>query len=278
MRQQERRDANMNQEDFHALSAKDIKDLFREEVPFEYVRWAQEDNRKAVQQLAASYMRKQERLLKDKLHSDEMYLYEKSFYEEEKFLVAGVDEVGRGPIAGPVTVAAVILPQMLYIPGLNDSKKLSPKKRDKLYDIIMQEAVSVSVVSLSPEVIDKLNIYEATKQAMYEALLTLDVSPEAVLVDAMPLKELPVPVESIVKGDSKSASIAAASVVAKVTRDRYMESMEDVYPGFGFAEHKGYYTALHKEAIEDLGITPIHRKSFEPIRTIVGWDGLDEVD
>ena len=266
----------MTKEEFHTLSAKELQGLFQEEVPLEYITWAQEDSRKSVQQLSASYMRKQEKLLKDKLHSDEMYSYEKSFYEEGKFLVAGVDEVGRGPIAGPVTVAAVILPPMFYVPGLNDSKKLTPKKRDELYDIIMKEAVAVSIVSLPPEEIDRINIYEATKQAMYQALMGLSVSPEAVLVDAMPLKDLPVPVESIIKGVSKSASIAAASVVAKVTRDRYMESMDEVYPGFGFGEHKGYYTALHKEAIEDMGITPIHRKSFEPIRTIVGWDGEDD--
>ncbi|MDU3276392.1 MAG: ribonuclease HII, partial [Veillonella sp.] len=169
------------------------------------------------------------------------------------------------------TVAAVILPPMTLIPGLNDSKKLTEEKRETLYDIIMKEAVAVSCISYGPEKIDELNIYEATRQAMYEAIRTLSVPAEAVVADAMKLPDLTIPVESIIKGDSKSANIAAASIIAKVTRDRYMKSLDDEYPGYGFGIHKGYYTELHKEAVEQQGVTPLHRKSFEPIKSIVRW-------
>ena len=157
---------------------------------------------------------------------------------------------------------------MTLIPGLNDSKKLTEEKRETLYDIIMDEAVAVSCISYGPEKIDELNIYEATRQAMYEAIRTLSVPAEAVVADAMKLPDLRIPVESIIKGDSKSANIAAASIIAKVTRDRYMKSLDDEFPGYGFGIHKGYYTELHKEAIEQQGVTPLHRKSFEPIKSL----------
>lgn len=261
----------MEKHDFKELSAKAIKELFIGEVPIEYLLWAQEDERKSVRSAGEIYIRKQRKILVEQQRLDTMYEYEKSFYEDKLYHIAGVDEVGRGPIAGPVTVAAVILPPLTMIEGLNDSKKVSPEKRELLYDVIMEVAVSVSCVSLSPDVIDELNIYEATKKAMYMAVDRLNVPAEAVLVDAMKLGKLTIPVESIIKGDSKSASIAAASIIAKVTRDRYMASMEDVYPGFGFGIHKGYYTEFHKEAIENLGVTPIHRKSFEPIKSIVSF-------
>ena len=148
---------------------------------------------------------------------------------------------------------------------------LTEEKRETLYDIIMDEAVAVSCISYGPEKIDELNIYEATRQAMYEAIRTLSVPAEAVVADAMKLPDLRIPVESIIKGDSKSANIAAASIIAKVTRDRYMKSLDDEFPGYGFGIHKGYYTELHKEAIEQQGVTPLHRKSFEPIKSIVRW-------
>lgn len=259
----------MEKQEFKELSAQMIKNLFVGEVPVEYLLWAQEDERKSVRLAGEVYIRKQRKILLEQQRLETMYDYEKSFYEENIYHVAGVDEVGRGPIAGPVTVAAVILPPLTLLSGLNDSKKITPEKRNQLYDEIMKVAVAVSCVSLDPEVIDELNIYEATKKAMYMAVEQLKMPAEAVLVDAMKLPKLTVPVESIIKGDAKSASIAAASIIAKVTRDRYMDTMEEEYPGFGFNLHKGYYTEVHKQAIEDLGITPIHRKSFEPIRSIV---------
>ncbi len=259
----------MLQSEFEKLTAKEIKELLTGEVDFENLMWAQSDARTSVRKLADAYVMRQKKKLLEQKRLERLYEYEESFYEEGMYRVAGVDEVGRGPIAGPVTVAAVILPPNTFIEGINDSKKLSPKKREALYDQIMAEAISVSCISYGREIIDELNIYNATRKAMYEAIATLDVPAEAVLVDAMPLPELAVPVQSLVKGDSKSISIAAASIVAKVTRDRYMESLEEEYPGFGFAIHKGYYTELHREAIENLGITPLHRHSFEPIKSIV---------
>lgn len=261
----------MTQEEFHKLKVGQIKELLDGSVEFDYLLWAQEDSRSSVKKLAQAYVMRQKKVLLEKQRLDALYAYEGSFYEEGLYNVAGVDEVGRGPIAGPVTVAAVILPPNLFLSGLNDSKKLSPHKRDALYDQIMAEAIAVSCISYGPEIIDRLNIYHATRQAMYEAINSLKVKAEAVLVDAMPLPNLEVPVESLIKGDSKSASIAAASIIAKVTRDRYMESLEDEYPGYGFAVHKGYYTALHREALENQGVTPLHRKSFEPVKTMVGF-------
>lgn len=253
------------------LKVQDIKALFETDKALDILPLAQADSRSSVQKLAAAYIKRQEKELQEQQRLMGMYDYEGIFYDQDLYHVAGVDEVGRGPIAGPVTVAAVILPPMTLIPGLNDSKKLTEEKREALYDIIMKEAVAVSCVSYGPEKIDELNIYEATHQAMYEAVRILSVPAEAVVVDAMKLPDLTVPVESIIKGDSKSANIAAASIIAKVTRDRYMKSLDAEYPGYGFGIHKGYYTELHKEAVEQQGVTPLHRKSFEPIKSIVGW-------
>lgn len=260
----------MLKSEFSQLKVKDIKELLSGTVDFEDLMWAQEDERSSVRKLAVAYVMRQKKVLEEQQRIEKMYDYEGMFYEDGLYHVAGVDEVGRGPIAGPVTVAAVILPPHTFIGGLNDSKKLSEQKREALYDEIMEKAITVSCVSYGPEKIDELNIYEATRQAMYEAIRTLAVPAEAVVADAMKLPDLTIPVESIIKGDSKSANIAAASIIAKVTRDRYMASLEDEYPGYGFAIHKGYYTDLHKDAIELQGVTPLHRKSFEPVKSIVG--------
>ena len=246
----------MDKDIFSKLKVADIKALFQTEQALEILSFAQEDTRSSVQKLAASYIKRQEKELKEQQRLMGMYDYEGMFYDQGIYHVAGVDEVGRGPIAGPVTVAAVILTPMTLIPGLNDSKKLTEEKREALYDIIMDEAVAVSCISYGPEKIDELNIYEATRQAMYEAIRTLSVPAEAVVADAMKLPDLTIPVESI---------------ITKVTRDRYMKSLDDEFPGYGFGIHKGYYTELHKEAIEQQGVTPLHRKSFEPIKSIVRW-------
>ncbi len=261
----------MLKSEFDKLTVKEIKKLLTGTIDFDYLLWAQEDSRSSVRKLADAYVIRQKKLLLETQRIEQLYDYEGIFYEEGLYHVAGVDEVGRGPIAGPVTVAAVILPPHTIIMGLNDSKKLSHQKREELYVQIMNQAIAVSCVSYGPEQIDELNIYEATKKAMYEAIHTLSVPAEAVLVDAMKLPDLTIPVESIIKGDSKSANIAAASIIAKVTRDRYMASLDEEYPGFGFSIHKGYYTELHKEAIELQGVTPLHRRSFEPIKSITNW-------
>ncbi|MBR3718912.1 MAG: ribonuclease HII, partial [Firmicutes bacterium] len=177
--------------------------------------------------------------------------------------VAGVDEVGRGPLAGPVVVAAVILPQDFDVLGVDDSKKLSPKKRDELFAVIKERAIAWSIGWVSPEKIDEVNILEATKLAMAQAVNGLAVKPDHVLIDGnFTVRALPLPQTAIVKGDANSTSIAAASILAKVTRDRYMEEMALQYPGYAFESNKGYGTKAHYEGLKALGPCPIHRKTF----------------
>lgn len=195
-----------------------------------------------------------------------LYQYEEQLEDLGIKYIAGVDEVGRGPLAGPVVVAAVILPLNLRIKGINDSKKLSLKKRNELYKIILNEALAVNVSFIDERVIDEINIYEATKKGMLEAISGLKIKPEHVLIDAMPLRELTIAHTSIIHGDALSASIGAASIIAKVTRDEYMDKMDIKYPNYGFKHHKGYCTKEHLEALEKYGPCEIHRKSFAPVK------------
>ena len=190
------------------------------------------------------------------------YLIEKEIIESGKKIVAGVDEAGRGPLAGPVCAAAVILPVDLEIEGLNDSKKLSEKKREKIYDIIIDKAVAYDIQLVDNEVIDEINILQADYVAMRIALSQLSVTPDVLLNDAVIIPEVDIKQEKIIKGDAKSVSIAAASIIAKVTRDRYMVEMDEKYPGYGFAKNKGYGSAAHIEAIKTNGPCEIHRRSF----------------
>lgn len=200
------------------------------------------------------------KLQKEKDRIRAMSEYELRFADCE--YICGIDEVGRGPFAGPVMAGAVILPKDEEILYLNDSKKLSAKKRDELYDIICEKAVAWSVARVEPECIDEINILQATFEAMREAVSKLAVRPDILLVDAVHIPDLDIPQESIVKGDAKSVSIAAASIVAKVTRDRIMEEYAGKYPGYGFEKNMGYGTAEHRQALKELGPTPIHRRSF----------------
>lgn len=195
-----------------------------------------------------------------------LYQYEEQLEDLGIKYIAGVDEVGRGPLAGPVVVAAVILPLNLRIKGINDSKKLSLKKRNELYKIILNEALAVNVSFIDERVIDEINIYEATKKGMLEAISGLKIKPEHVLIDAMPLRELAIAHTSIIHGDALSASIGAASIIAKVSRDEYMDKMDIKYPNYGFKHHKGYCTKEHLEALEKYGPCEIHRKSFAPVK------------
>lgn len=176
--------------------------------------------------------------------------------------IAGVDEAGRGPLAGPVAAAAVILDPGRPILGLNDSKKLSEMKRECLYDQIQDQALAWSVVLVDAAEIDRINILQATKQAMRQAIAGLSLTPDLLLIDAVELDQIRGDVWPIIKGDAKSNSIAAASILAKVTRDRLMHQLDTVYPGYGFARHKGYGTAQHYDAIRQFGLTPIHRLTF----------------
>jgi ribonuclease HII len=180
--------------------------------------------------------------------------------------IAGIDEAGRGPLAGPVVAAAVILPPGVLIDGVNDSKKLSPEKREHLFDVIMQQAVSVGIGMGAPDLIDRINILQATRYAMLEAVSQITPPPDYILIDGISTIESPIPQKTIKKGDSLSLSIAAASIIAKVTRDRLMRALDNQYPGYGFAGHKGYGSALHLEAIRRLGPSPVHRLTFGGVR------------
>jgi ribonuclease HII len=187
---------------------------------------------------------------------------EKEYIDKGYKVICGVDEAGRGPLAGPVYAAAVILPHDAQIVGLNDSKKLSEKKRDELYDLIIDVAVSYAIASASNEEIDNLNILNATYLAMNRAIKSLHIKPDFALIDGNLNKGIDVKSECIIGGDSKAASIAAASILAKVSRDRYMIKFDEKYPQYCFKKHKGYGTKLHYEKLQEFGISDIHRKTF----------------
>lgn len=187
---------------------------------------------------------------------------EDKLYSEGYNFVCGVDEAGRGPLCGPVVAAAVILPKDEYIEGVNDSKKLTEKKREKLYDDIMKRAVAASIGISDVDVIEKVNILNATKLAMKQAIEKLSMKPDYVLIDGNQMIDINIKAETVVSGDAKSLSIAAASIIAKVTRDRMLIEFDKKYPEYGFAKHKGYGTKSHIEAIQKYGLTDIHRPSF----------------
>jgi len=207
-------------------------------------------------------MTKQERTEKLRERLIAMSAYENALRENGARYIAGVDEVGRGPLAGPVVTAAVILPADFDVLGIDDSKKLSEKKREELFEQIKERAVAWAIGLREPARIDEINILEATKEAMADAILGLSVEPDHILIDALTLPGVPIPQTGIVKGDAKSVSIAAASILAKVTRDRMMVAYDAEYPGYGFAQNKGYGTAAHYAGLKTLGLTPIHRRSF----------------
>ena len=218
------------------------------------------DERSGVKAVLNSYRKKQEKLAKERVRLEEMRSYEHRY--ERYGYVCGIDEAGRGPLAGPVVAGAVILPEDCEILWLNDSKQLSEKKREALYDEIMEKALAVSVGMASPARIDEINILQATYEAMREAIKGLGVQPGLLLNDAVTIPGIEIPQIPIVKGDAKSVSIAAASILAKVTRDHMMMEYDEIYPGYGFGKHKGYGTKAHIEALKTLGPCPIHRRSF----------------
>ena len=205
--------------------------------------------------------RAEEKLAKERARTEAMKEYEYRFWKDHD-LIAGIDEVGRGPFAGPVYAAAVILPRDEEILYLNDSKKLSEKKREELYDVIMEKAVAVGIGWRDNNRIDEINILQATYEAMRDAVNNLKIKPDMLLNDAVIIPMIDIEQVGIEKGDAKSVSIAAASIVAKVTRDRYMTELDKEYPGYGFAKNKGYGTAEHIRALKELGPTKVHRRSF----------------
>ena len=193
-----------------------------------------------------------------KLKEIEKELYGKGFQK-----ICGIDEAGRGPLAGPVVVAGVIMPQNSMIEGVNDSKKISEKKREKLYDFIIEEAISYAIAVIGQDVIDEINILNETKQGVTKVIEELEVKPDLIVVDALThINTKGIPYDSMIKGDAKCYNIAAASILAKVTRDRIMRQWDEIYPQYGFIAHKGYGTAKHIAMIKEYGLSPIHRKSF----------------
>lgn len=225
------------------------------------------DGRAGVQAAISKRKRELQKQVDEDLRLEKMLAYEKELYTQGIQLIAGVDEVGRGPLAGPVVAAAVILPKACKIPGLNDSKKIPKSKHKEIYEAVLQNAIAIGIGVKDNHVIDQVNIYEATKLAMMEAIGQLDPQPQHLLIDAMKL-DLPISQTSIIKGDANSLSIAAASIVAKVTRDQMMEEFDREYPGYDFAQNAGYGTAKHLAGLDKLGVTPIHRHSFEPIKSM----------
>lgn len=229
------------------------------------------DGRAGVQAAISKRKRELQKQVEEDLRLEKMLAYEKELYAQGIQLIAGVDEVGRGPLAGPVVAAAVILPENCKIPGLNDSKKIPKSKHQAIYQAVLDQALSVGIGVKDNQVIDQVNIYEATKLAMLEAIQELDQQPQHLLIDAMKL-DLPISQTSIIKGDANSLSIAAASVVAKVTRDQMMAAYDQEYPGYDFGQNAGYGTSKHLEGLEKYGVTPIHRRSFEPIKSMTNFD------
>ncbi len=201
-----------------------------------------------------------------------LWIYEKELYKNNINFIGGVDEVGRGPLIGNVVAACCVLPKNFKLEGLNDSKKLSEKKRNEYYDYIIKNCVAYGIGEVGPEEIDKINIYEASRKAMMIAIQKVreQINLEHVLVDAMPLPNLDIPHTPIIKGDAKSISIAAASVIAKVTRDRQMYELDNKYPLYGFKSHKGYPTKKHVEAINKYGLIDGYRKTYKPVKNLIG--------
>lgn len=218
------------------------------------------DNRAGVVSLISKYKKQEEKLEEEKKRIENMSIYERKYADFQ--YICGIDEVGRGPLAGPVVAGAVILPKDCDILYLNDSKKLSEKMREVLYDEIMDKAVATGIGIVGPGRIDEINILQATYEAMRMAIDNLKVRPDLLLNDAVTIPQVDIKQVPIIKGDAKSISIAAASIIAKVTRDRLMVQYEEVLPGYGFASNKGYGSATHIQAIQELGATPIHRQSF----------------
>ena len=223
------------------------------------------DMRKGVQTALKSCQKRIEKEQKRAEHFIEMQYYEKLAYQEGASFIAGVDEVGRGPLAGPVVAAAVILPKNIEDLGFDDSKKLSASKREEIYRLIQEKAIAIGIGIVDADIIDQVNIYQASRLAMQQAVSELKIQPDYLLIDAMKI-DVNTPQIGIIKGDAKSISIAAASIVAKQVRDQMMQEFDELYPGYDFSNNAGYGTPKHLEGLKSKGICPIHRKTFAPIK------------
>jgi ribonuclease HII len=248
----------------------ELKQLFKDgEINEKEIALLQSDERKGVQTLLKSYERQKQHLQQLEEKFTAMTEYERKGYANGNTYIAGIDEAGRGPLAGPVVAAAVILPEHFKLLGLNDSKLLKETTRDKFFDIIKAQAVSYGIAVIDNEQIDRINIFEATKQAMYQAVRQLDPVPDHLLVDAVCLDRLPCTSEVMTKADQKSVTVAAASILAKVTRDRLMKQIHQEYPIYGFASNMGYGTKQHLDMLMQHGGSPYHRKSYAPVRNAI---------
>lgn len=257
--------------DFSCLSKEEINSFLEKQkrsfnTEAEFLPMLAQDTRKTVQNLVKNYEKWLDKAKKEKERLQSLYSYETKLLEKGYKLIAGVDEAGRGPLAGPVVACAVILPENFFLPGLKDSKKVSPKKREELYQAIYEQGAAVGIGMAEVEEIDRINILKANYQAMERAVAMLNPSPDYILVDGNGSPKFNIPYLPIVGGDNLSLSIAAASIVAKVTRDRIMEDLDKLYPQYGFAQHKGYGTALHIKALAQWGPSAVHRLSFELVR------------
>ena len=250
------------------MKISEVKELLAAAPTPEQIAMLQADERSGVKKLLAAYYKRLEKAALEQARFESMLTYEREYYAHGVQYVAGVDEAGRGPLAGPLVIAAVILPQAVFIAGLNDSKQLSAAKREQLYDEIIAKAVAIEVNIVSVSNIDKLNIYTATQRGMAEVLEHLPVQPQVALIDAMPVEAKGINTVSIVHGDALSASIAAASIIAKVTRDRIMERLDKLFPAYGFSHNKGYGSGAHMQAIAEFGATKWHRRSYEPVKSM----------
>lgn len=239
----------------------EISKIEIEDYP-EYILLLKKDERAGVQRLSASLEKKYEAYIKENMRIDAMREFEQQLYGQGYEYIAGMDEVGRGPLAGPVVSCALVLSRDSHLLYINDSKKLSIAKREALCEEIKKEAISIGIGIVDKDVIDEINIYEATKQSMRDAIDNSQITPQIVLIDAMHIDGLQIPQKSIIKGDEKCYSIAAASIVAKVTRDKMMDTYDEMYPEYHFKSNKGYGTQEHIDAIHKYGICPIHRMSF----------------
>lgn len=242
-----------------SMIKEEFKNLTPEQIPAQIALY-QEDERKGVQNFLLSQQKKVDKYYQEIERIENLCQYEKEYSQYD--FICGIDEVGRGPLAGPVVAGAVVLPKGSRILYINDSKKLSAKKREELFDIIKEEAVSVGIGMASPERIDEINILQATYEAMRQAISMLEPQPTLLLNDAVNIPGVPMKQVSIIKGDAKSISIGAASTIAKVTRDAMMVEYDKIYPEYDFASNKGYGSAKHIEALKKYGPCPIHRKSF----------------
>ena len=250
------------------MKISEVKELLLGTPSSEQLILLQADERSGVQKLLLAYYKRLEKEAQEKERFTKMLAYESEYYAQGVQYVAGVDEAGRGPLAGPLVIAAVILPRNAFIAGLNDSKQLSAAKRDKLYDEIIAKAVAIEVNIVSVSNIDKYNIYAATQRGMAQVLEHLPVQPQVALIEAMPVTAKNMECVPIVHGDALSASIAAASIIAKVTRDRIMERLDALFPAYGFAHNKGYGSGAHMQAIAEFGATKWHRRSYEPVKSM----------